>query len=223
MFARGKICCTLYKTQVKLCKDVVSAAQDDSSPNLWHRWLAHISEKWLQILAKKSLIPFAKGTSLNHFDFCLFGKQHRVSFNIPSTRKPNVLDLVYSDVYGPIDVETLGGNKYFVTFIDDASQKVWVYVLKTKDQVFEHFKKFHAMVERERGKPLKCLRSDDEGEYTSNEFKNYCSEKGNRHEKTVPSTPLQNGVAKRMNRTIVEKIRCMLRMANLPKSFWALG
>ena len=45
VFARGKICCTLYKTQVKLCKDAVSAAQEDSSPNLWHRWLAHMSEK----------------------------------------------------------------------------------------------------------------------------------------------------------------------------------
>ena len=121
MIARGKICCTLHKTQVKLCKDVVSAAQEDSSPNLWHRRLAHMSEKWLQILAKKSLILFAKGTSLNPCNFCLFGKQHRVSFNIPSTRKPNVLDLVYSDVYGPIDVETLGGNKYIVIFIDDAS------------------------------------------------------------------------------------------------------
>ena len=133
MFARGKICCTLYKTQVKLCKNVVSVAQEDSLPNLWHRRLAHMSEKWLQILAKKSLIPFAKGTSLNPCDFCLFGKQHRVSFNIPSTRKPNVLDLVYSDVCGPINVETLCGNKHFVTFIDDASRKVWVYVLKTKD------------------------------------------------------------------------------------------
>ena len=154
-----------------MCKDVVSATQEDSLPNLWHRQLAHMSEKGLQILAKKSHIPFAKGTSLNPCDFCLFGKQHRVSFNIPSTSKLNVLDLVYSDVCGPIDVETLGGNKYFVTFIDDASRKVWVYVLKTKDQVFEHFKKFHAMVEREKGKPLKCLHSDNRAEYTSNEFK----------------------------------------------------
>ena len=121
VFGRGKICCTLYKTQVKLCKDVISVAQEDSSPNLWHRRLAHMSEKRLQILAKKSLIPFAKGMSLNPCDFCLFGKQHRVSFNIPSTRKPNILDFVYSDVCGPTDVKTLGGNKYFVTFIDDAS------------------------------------------------------------------------------------------------------
>ena len=133
MFVRGKICCTLYKIQVKLCKNVVNAAQEDSSPNLWYKWLAHMSEKGLRILAKKSLIPFAKGTSLNPCDFCLFDKQHRVSFNIPSTRKPNVLDLVYFDICGPIDVETLGGNKYFVTFINDASRKVWVYVLKTKD------------------------------------------------------------------------------------------
>ena len=124
MFARGKIYCTLYKIQVKLCKDVVSATQEDSSPNLWHRRLAHMSEKGLHILAKKSFILFAKGMSLNPCDFCLFGKQHRVSFNIPSTRKPNVLDLVCSNECGSIDVETLGGNKYFVTFIDDASRKV---------------------------------------------------------------------------------------------------
>jgi hypothetical protein len=87
VFARGKICCTLYKTQVKLCRDVVNAAQDDFTPDLWHRRLAHMSEKGLQILAKKSLIPFAKGMPLNSCDYCLFGKQHRVSFHKSSTRK----------------------------------------------------------------------------------------------------------------------------------------
>ena len=91
--------------------------------------------------------------------------------------------------------------------------------MKTKDQVFKHFKKFHAMVEREKGKPLTCLLSDNRGEHTSNEFKSYYSEKGIRHEKTIPGTPQQNGVVERMNRIIVEKIRCMLRMDNLPKSF----
>ena len=64
VLAGGKICCTLYKTQVKVCKDVVSATQEDSTPNLWHRRLAHMSEKGLQILAKKSIIPFANDMSL---------------------------------------------------------------------------------------------------------------------------------------------------------------
>ena len=91
---------------------------------MWHRRLAHISEKGLQILVKMYLIPFAKGMSLKPCDYCLFGKQHRVSFRIPSTRKPNVLDLIYFDICDPIDVEFLSGNKYFVTFMDDASRKV---------------------------------------------------------------------------------------------------
>ena len=58
---------------------------------------------------------------------------NNIEFCKSSTRKSNVLDLVYSDVCGPIKVESLGSNRYFVTFIDDASRKVWVYVLKTKD------------------------------------------------------------------------------------------
>ena len=93
-------------------------------------------------MAKKSLIPFAKDVPLNSCDYCLFGKQHRVSFCRSSTRKSNVLDLVYSDVCGPIKVESLGSNRYFVTFIDDASQNVWVYVLKTKTKYFNSSRNF---------------------------------------------------------------------------------
>ena len=76
------------------------------------------------------------------------------------------------------------------------------------------------MVERLTGKPLKCLRSDNGGDYTSHEFKSYCSEYGIRHEKTVPGTPQHNGVAERINKTIMEKVRYMLKMAKLPKPFW---
>jgi Integrase core domain len=123
-------------------------------------------------------------------------------------------------VCGPFEVESLGGNRYFLTFIDDASRKVWVYFLRTKDQVFNYFQEFHVMVERETDKKLKCLRSDNGGEYTSKEFKAYCAKYRIRHEKTVPGTPQHNGVAERMNRTIVEKVRCMLKMAKLPKQFW---
>ncbi|CAA0833378.1 Unknown protein [Striga hermonthica] len=82
-----------------------------------------------------------------------------------------------------MEVESLGGSRYFLTFIDDASRKVWVYILNTKDQVFEYFKSFHVIVERETGKKLKCLRSDNGGEYTSKEFDAYCRTYGIRHEK----------------------------------------
>ena len=132
----------------------------------------------------------------------------------------NWRNLVYYDVCGPMEVDSLGGNKYFVTFINDASRKTWVYLLHTKRQVFQYFHKFHAMVERETGNPLKRLQTDNGGEYISREFKEYCSKHGIMHEKTIPSISQHNSVAERMNRTIVEKFQCMLKLARLPKSFW---
>ena len=81
-----------------------------------------------------------------------------------------------------MEVDSLDGNKYFVTFIDDASRKTWVYLLHIKGQVFQYFQKFHAMVEIEMGNPLKRLRTDNGGEYISREFKEYCSKHGIRED-----------------------------------------
>jgi len=69
--------------------------------------------------------------------------------------------------------------------------------------------KWKSLVENETGKRLKCLRSDNGGEYCSKEFDRYCSENGIRREKTVPGTPQENGVSERMNKTIMEHARCM--------------
>ena len=77
------------------------------------------------------------------------------------------------------------------------------------------------MVERETGNPLKRLRTDNGREYISREFKEYCSKHRIKHEKKIPGTPQHNGVVGRMNQTIVEKFRCMLKLAKLPKSFWS--
>ena len=82
-----------------------------------------MSEKGLQLLAKQSIIPMAKNKSSNPCDYFLFGKQHRVSFQKNSTRKLEKLELIYSDVCRPMEVDSLGGNKYFVTFIDYVSRK----------------------------------------------------------------------------------------------------
>jgi len=76
-----------------------------------------------------------------------------------------LLDLVHSDFCGPFKVRSHGGALYFVTFIDDYSRKGWVFSLKFKDQVLDLFKSFQALVERQTGKKLKCIRSDNGGEY----------------------------------------------------------
>ena len=98
-----------------------------------------MSEKGLQVFAREFLIPLAKNEFLFSCDHCLIGKQHRMSFSSKSKKKLEKLDLVCSDVCGPMDVETLGGNRYFIILIDDATRKLWIYFLKSNDQLFQYF------------------------------------------------------------------------------------
>jgi hypothetical protein len=77
---------------------------------------------------------------------------------------------VHIDVWGPTPVSSLGGSHYYVTFIDDATRKTWVYCIRQKSDVFDTFKKWKALVENETGKRLKCLRSYNGGDYCSKEF-----------------------------------------------------
>ena len=123
--AKGKLFHTFYKTLVKVCRDVLYVVKDEPS-NLRYKWLTHISDKGFQILAKKYLsYSFSKGKTLNPCNHCFIGKQHKVSFAMSSQKKSNHLELVYFDVCGPIEVEFLGANRYFVSSTDDASRKMW--------------------------------------------------------------------------------------------------
>ncbi|CAL1383495.1 unnamed protein product [Linum trigynum] len=217
--AKGKKESTLYMTNAKHSKGGINVAEKDSSIEIWHKRLGHLSEKGLQILSKKQLLPGAKGTLLKTCVHCLAGKTHRVAFHrFPPSRRSKVLDLIHTDVCFMRD-KTLGGASYYVTFIDDHSRKVWTYALKTKDQVLDVFKQFHAEVERETGLKLKCVRADNGGEYRG-PFESYCRLHGIKLQKSVLKTPQQNGVAERMNRTICERIKCMFSHDKLSKSFW---
>ena len=178
-----------------------------------------MSEKGMTVLAKKNLLKGMKSVHLNKCADCLVGKQHRVAFKgLPPHKKPELLDLVHSDVCKML-VRSIGGAKYFVTFIDDFSRKVWAFPLKSKDQVLGVFKQFQASVEREIEKKIKCIRTDNGGEYIG-PFDVYCKEQRIRHQSIPPKTPQLNGIAERMNKTIIERVRCMLSHAKLPKSYW---
>ena len=105
--------------------------------------------------------------------------------------------------------------------MDDKTHYTWVYFLKSKNEVFSKILEWKALVERMSDYQLKILRMDNGGEYTSMEFSDYLKAEGIRHEFTVPKTPEQNGVAKRLNRTLIESVRSMLVDAQLPHKFWA--
>ncbi|CAL2256839.1 unnamed protein product [Prunus armeniaca] len=115
---------TLYMTHAKVNNGYVNALAEDSI-ELWHKRVRRMREKELQILAKReALTGMKKGMLLKSCMHCLAGKQHRASFQYGlAQRKPNVLDVMYSDVCGPMTTSTLGGARYFVTFSDDHSRK----------------------------------------------------------------------------------------------------
>ncbi|GJV76305.1 retrovirus-related pol polyprotein from transposon TNT 1-94, partial [Tanacetum coccineum] len=114
-----------------------------------------------------------------------------------------------------------GGSRYYVTFIDDSSKKVWVYFLRNKSKVFNTFKKWKAAVENETNLRVKCLKSDNGGEYSSREFIEYYAKNGIKMLKTVPETPQQNGIAERINQTLKERAKSIRLHARPPKMLWA--
>ena len=131
----------------------------------------------------------------------------------------STLDYAHSDLWGPSRVKTHGGNRYFLTIIDDYNMKVWVYILNNKNDAYEQFKAWKILMENQTRKKLKCLRIDNGLEFYSGEF-NKCYEKEQiaRH-RIIAHQPQQNRLAERMNRAILERVRCMLLSAGLPKSF----
>ena len=104
------------------------------------------------------------------------------------------MEIVHTDVCGPMSVPSIGKARYFVTFIDDKSRKTFVYFLRQKSDVFEKFKLFKNAVETKTGKHIKTLRSNNGGEFTSKEFKTYLAKRGIAHQKIAPYTPEQNRV-----------------------------
>jgi len=116
--------------------------------------------------------------------------------------------------------KTLGGCLYYVYLIDNYSHKTWIYLLKTKDQVFEKFCEFKAHVENSTGGRIKRLRFDNGGEYVSNELINFYGDARIKRELIVPYYLEQNGIAKRNNKTNMEVAKAMIHDQELLMFLW---
>lgn len=127
-----------------------------------------------------------------------------------SWRARSPLELVHTDICGDMQEPSLGKNLYILTFIDDYSPHTWVYLLKQKSEAFAYFKNFKAPVEKQSGYPVKILRIDRGGEFTTNEFTDFCAKNGIQRQLIATYTPHQNDIAERKNRTIMEMARSML-------------
>ena len=143
---------------------------------------------------------------------CILEKQHHESFPTGAyyrAKKP--LELVHTDLCGPMTIQSIGGRCYFLTFIDDYSRKNWVYFLKQKSKSFAKFKEFKSLEGNLSDRQIKVLRLDRGGEYDLKTFHEYCKQHGIRKQFTTRYTPQQNGVVERKNQTIMNMTRSMLK------------
>lgn len=221
---------TLYHLNIKAEKhpiqiETVLHASCIEPLTVWHQRFCHLNNK--TVLRMASL---GATTGLGLFNDqlkssdqckgCLLGKMHRLPFKSGRQRATTVGQLIHSDVCGPMQVATPGGCRYFVTFKDDFSGWCVTRLLKNKSDVAAILQEFVTQLESETGKKVKTIRTDNGGEYIGRHLETWLTESGIRHECSVPYTPQQNGVAERLNRTIMEAVRSQMHSMDVPLELW---
>jgi hypothetical protein len=135
---------------------------------IWHIILAHINYKVVPYVCKEvTCLPELKVDHEGVCNGCAQGKNIKNPFPKRDSKAKGVLEIIQSDVCVPMPSSSISGYVYYVSFIDDYSRKTWVYLLKSKDEVFSKFKEFKALIENLFERKIKILRLDNGGEYTS--------------------------------------------------------
>ncbi|KAL6327870.1 hypothetical protein AAG906_026549 [Vitis piasezkii] len=222
----GLLCDSSSVISVIGCK---RARMNLSSSMLWHKRLGHISRQRLERLVKDGVLSNLDFSDFETCVVCLKGKMTAKTRKEKIDRCGSTLDLIHTDICGPLSPTALGGHKYFITFIDDFSRFGYVELIHEKSDSLNVFKAFKAKVELQLGKPIKVVKSDRGGEYygrydetgqNPGPFAKFLLECGIDAKYTMPGTPQQNGVAERRNRTLLDMVRCMLSNSSLSEFLW---
>lgn len=192
---------------------------------VWHRRLGHLNEQTLLKMINEEKahgFDIKRDGKLPQCDVCASEKATRLPFPKTSpNRTSDLLEIIHTDVCGPMRQKSIAGSKYFVTYIDDKSRWCEIDFLKEKSDVLDSFKNYKNRVERQTGRKIKFIQSDNGKEFCNKNFDDFLKKEGIQRRLTTPYTPEQNGIAERQNRTLVEMARCLLKQGNMPPRFWA--
>ena len=200
-----------------------SESQSDHT-KLWHRRFAHLNVQGIMELKHNSAVYGLEKATINpHLDCtdCALGKAK----NSPSTALEKIgstapLQLLHMDLWGPCRTVSAGGARYLLTVTDDYSRYATIYPLKTKDQAIDAFRVYVNQWENQLNSTVRRIRTDNGLEFCNSTFAAYAQEKGIIHERTNTYSPKMNGVAERLNRTMLEGARTLLIDSGLPKFLW---
>jgi hypothetical protein len=190
-----------------------------ASIELWHSCLGHVSLPRIQTLVSRGLLGSVFSSPFDCMP-CQLGKQPALPFNNSESIASATFDLIYSDVWGPFPVPTVGGSRYFVIFVDDFSRYTWIYLMKNRSEVLTIYRDFAKMVQTQYSKAIKVFRSDNAREYRQTDFSTILKHYGTIFHTSCAGTSQQNGRAERKLRQILDTIRALTNAASTPISFW---
>jgi Integrase core domain/GAG-pre-integrase domain len=212
---------SVFDTYIIKLNPIEIACLTTNKQDIWHQRMGHIGSKALKELpnAVKGVKTILK-VEEKDCDICIQSKITAKISRKSSSGSTTYLGLVYSDIGGPYTPKTLGGNKYYVTFLDSATKWAEIRLIKSKDEVYNCFLEYLALEERESRELLKRLHSDNGLEYKNKEFQALFAKKGIKATFSAPYAHEQNGAAEILNRTLITKVRSLLINAKLPKYLW---
>jgi Integrase core domain/GAG-pre-integrase domain len=205
-----------------ITEHTLSTANTPLDWETWHCRFGHVSYDGLSKLLAHNL---TNGFEVNESSpkpeciTCIEAKQSEKPFSQMPNRETTAGEMTHMDLWGKYEIASINGSYYYLLMVDDTSQYTTVTFLKSKDQAVQCIKEYltHLTV---RNKMPQAIRTDCGTEFTNADLKSWCACKGIDIQMTAPYSPSQNGVAERMNCTLVELARAMLIGAKLPEFLW---
>jgi transposase InsO family protein len=228
--AQGKLFQRVYRldVRVKITEEHANAVAE-AKPELWdeiHCQFSHVSISSLKRLANSGivdrLIVDPKSEPTTKCTACIQGKAHWKSFpkeTAEQNHSPG--DLTYSDLWGPAHTQSLGGSRYYISFMDDAMRHNTMMFLKEKSEAVWEVKNYVAWIETHFSRKPKYLHFNNGSKFINKDLKAWCAEHGINIQTTAPYSPEQHGIAEWLNHTLIELTCSMLIAQVLPTFLWA--
>jgi hypothetical protein len=206
-----------------VAQPVCLAARREDDAWRWHERFGHLNFEALKQLGNMKMAPgMPRVEHVEQFcDTCVLIKQRWLPFpRQASFRAKEKLELVHGNLCGPVTPATPGGRRFILLLVDDVSRYMWAVLLDTKAAAADAIKRHQAAAEKECGRKLRVLRTDNGGEFTAAEFAAYCTDEGIQRHFSAPYTPQQNGVVEHRNQTVVGTARALLKQRGMPAIYW---
>ncbi|KAJ9547690.1 hypothetical protein OSB04_020233 [Centaurea solstitialis] len=196
-----------------------AALYTTSSPSIWHLRLGHPGRTILSKLVSHHLISKLGSISSCICQSCQFGKHNKLPFYPSTSCSIAPFDLIHSDIWTS-PVTSSCGYQYYLLFLDDFTNFVWVFPLAKKSHTFQIFMQFRAYIRTQFEKEIKGFQCDNGREYDNTSFRNLCAAHGIHLRFSCPYTSSQNGKAERKLQTLNKMARTLLFHAHVPPAFW---